>query len=168
VSTTIGKINQVKGLMAQAELVRVSPGEDGRHPSRDIPATRIVVRGGNPALRESLGSAIPGTVPEFPTLREGEFELVFGDGSHDAQVRYGLRLEPTLLEGNTEDPDFQRWLVDQVFEVRLRTKKLTRADALHCTPVVGEGTETQWTAIFEPRQVGMGPTQRGAVAGFGE
>ncbi len=166
--TTIGKINQVKGLMAQAELVQISPGADGRHPSRAIPATRIVVRGGNPAARESLGSATPGTVPELPPLREGEFELVFGDGSQDARVRYGSALEPTVLQGNTEDPDFQRWLGDQVFEVRLRTKKLTRADALHCTPVVGEGTETQWTAIFEPRLVGMGPTQRAAVAGHGE
>jgi hypothetical protein len=162
-TTATKKIDQVQGLMAKAELVRVSYGADGRHPSSNIPGMRIIVRGGNPSLTENLRSVTPDNLSEFPPLRTGEFELEFGDGYQYARISNVSTLS-TVLQGNSEDPRFQSWLERQVDKIRLRTKFLKKEHALQWTAVGGQGETTQWTAIFEPEKLGMGSPQREAVA----
>lgn len=161
--TTIAKINQVKGLMGQADLVRVSFGGAGQ-PSR----LRVVARGGNPELRGVLEGTTPGTVPEFPAaLGQREFEIEFGTGYPHVLINRGSGASE-VLHGGTEDPGFQRWIDQHAFDMAPRMRRLSPEDAMHCTPVVGEGRNIEWAAIFEAGKVGMGSEQREAVGAIVE
>jgi hypothetical protein len=159
VPTTIAKINQVKALMGQADLVRVSFGG-----ANQASRLRVVAHGGNPELRAVLEGTAPGAVPEFPApLGQREFEVEFGTGYQHVLVTRGSGASE-VLHGGTEDPGFQRWIDQHVFDMAPRTRKLSPEDALHCTPVVGEGRNIEWAAIFEAGKVGMGSEQREVVA----
>src|SRR5580700_7600938 len=102
---TTQKIDQVKNLLVRAELVIVSFGADRRHPGGDTPALRLVIRGGNPELRENLGTPPTHGLSQIPELRAGEFELEAGDGYQHARISR-LSEPPTLLQGGADDPGF--------------------------------------------------------------
>ncbi len=164
-TTPTNKIDQVKELIGKAELVRVSFGTDGRTPRGDSRALRVVVRSGNPELRASLGDPTAVGVAEFPMpLRKGELQIEFGEGCPG--VRISSRSEPPTSWHGTDDPVLQTWLERQVEKIKVRAAA-NRSHALQWTSVRGKGVETQWSAIFEPGQVGMRSAPREAVATLG-
>jgi hypothetical protein len=167
-SATMAKIRQVQELMANANLVKVIYGVDNIPGRPDTRGVRVVVRSGNPELRESLD--YPG--PNFPSLKKGETQLKFGDGYQHAEVATGeshpaVAGEVTELQGGAEDPGFQRWLDQHLFDLRQRTRILDFSHAVKWTAVGGEGQETEWTAIFPPELLGMGSPQRETVGAPG-
>jgi hypothetical protein len=164
--TTNARISQVAGLLARAELVRVSVSGDGQISNGDQPQMRIVVRSGNSDLRTSLGNPTPDGVATFPMpLHQGELELEFGDGCPGVMI--SSRSEPPRSWQGADEPEFQTWLERQVEKARLRAGA-NRPHALQSATVRAKGTETQWSAIFEPGQVGLSSPQRDAVTALSE
>src|SRR5580698_8753611 len=147
-------IVQVQALLARAELVRVSHGNDGRLPILKPAELRIVVRGDNPRLLEEVQSGrasfrhVRGRVaePEFPSiLLKGEFELEFGTGYQSVTIRYRRPAPNTVLRGGTEDPEFQSWLDGKVEAVRAIVEITSLEDAVKSVQVSERGKPTQWT-----------------------
>jgi hypothetical protein len=160
--TTNANIQQVQALLARAELVRVSRGDDGRVPVIKPPGMRIVARGDNPRLREEIHSGrasfrhVRGLVaePEFPSfLLKGEFELEFGDGYQGVTIRYRAPAQRTTLRGGTADPEFQTWLDGKIEAIRSIAEVVNLEDAVKSVQISERGLPTQWTAIFEPKQL---------------